>query len=199
MESWRIHITPAGSHVDSDARLYDPRAKYGAIRGDEGFEVEFSANSLRDLASARVQYEMLRLALPPEVLAGVVGEIVIMLPNGNTWTGKLGDFLEALNHTFTDYLKPMVSRVEELEKLGKAMPDDAIGEIAMILKARPNSAISDTKKMNKQQFIAELKNSIDSAKNVLQTEQLTEHEREQLQKYVTTQIDAIAELEGQSR
>jgi hypothetical protein len=78
---------------------------------------------------------MVRLALPPEVLAGVVGDVVIMLPNGATWTGKLSDFLKALNRTFTDFLKPMVSRVEELEKLGEAMPEDAIGEIAMMLKA----------------------------------------------------------------
>jgi hypothetical protein len=151
LETWRIHITPLGAHPDPEARLYDAKAKFGAVRLDESWEVEFSADSLRDLAAARVQYEMLRLALPPEVIAGVVGEIVITLPTGATWTGKLGDFLQALNHTFTDFLKPMVARVEELERMGAAAPDDAIGEIAMILKAPTPAAKAPSRREHEQQ------------------------------------------------
>jgi hypothetical protein len=134
-ETWRIHITPKGTHLGPELRLYDSKAKHAAIRQDEEWEVEFTAESLRDLAAARVQYEMVRLALPPEVIAGVVGDMLIMLPNGKSWTGKLADFLKALNETWTGHLKQLVSKVEELERLGKAAPDDAIGEVAIILKA----------------------------------------------------------------
>lgn len=88
-----------------------------------------------------MQYELVRLRLPPEVLRGVVGDVVITLPGGKTWSGKLRDFLGVLNGIWTAHLGPLVARVEALEQMGKAMPEDAIGEIAVMLRApRSNPA-----------------------------------------------------------
>lgn len=133
--TWRIHITPLGAHLDPDQRMYDPKNRHGAIRREENFEVEFSANSLTDLARARVEYELVRLALPDEVIQGTVGEAWIRLPGGKMWLGKLSDYLRMLNDIWTEHLKKLVERVEALEKLGKAMPDDAIGQVSIMLKA----------------------------------------------------------------
>ncbi len=138
MESWRIHIMPLGAHAaDPEARFYDPKAKYAAIRTDDGCETEISGDSLRDLAQARIFWEQVRLTIPPEILNGAVGDVRLMLPNGATWSGTLGDLLRVLNGIWAEKLKEMVKDVDEMEKHGdQAAIKNAVDGVAIQMAAR---------------------------------------------------------------
>jgi hypothetical protein len=55
---------------------------------------------------------------------------MLVLPNGSTWSGKLGDLLRVLNGIWTEKLNAMVQQVEELEKHGdRAAMEKAVNEI----------------------------------------------------------------------
>lgn len=133
MESWRIHVLPPGAHTaDPEARFYDPKARYAAIRTDDGCEIEISGDSLRDLAQARIFWEQVRLTIPPEMVNGVVGDVMLVLPTGSTWSGTFGDLLRVLNTICADKLKELVKQVEELEKRGdQAAIEKAVDEVAL--------------------------------------------------------------------